>query len=653
MTIINMLPWWQWALLGAVGPLIVLLYFLKLKRTPRAVPSTYLWHKSIEDLHVNSIWQRLRTSLLLILQLLLVALALAALVRPGWSGSQLVGDRYVFLIDNSASMSASDAKPSRLAEARRRAGELIDQMTSGDVAMIVSFSDSARVEQVFTDNRRELARQLAAIRPTNRPTSLDEALRVAAGLANAERSAGAGEGPSESLPATMYIFSDGRFADVEKFRLGNLKPVYVPIGEHAPPNVGIIAFGTRRRDDEKDHVQAFGRLENFGPARLTADVELYHDDALLDSATVDLEPHKAAGVVFDLGQLPAGVLTLRAGPGGALAVDDAAWTAIEPRKRGRVLLATGGNDALELALATDSAAELADVEVAAPDLLETQEYQEKAAAGYYNLVIYDQCQPRQLPRAHTLFIGRLPPAGWAAAAEAKAQAPQIIDVETTHPLMQLVELANVRFAEATILKPPEGSSVLISAAAGPLLAIAPRGSFEDAVLGAEIVGTDKDQNRYANTDWPLRVSFPVFVLNALGYFGDPAGAAGIPSVRPGGPVALRATGTSGVLAVRTPGGKSISLALAPGETTQFGGTDELGIYLVEEAGEPPRRFAVNLFDGAESNIPPRSSLAIGYDEIRGQAVWEGGRVELWKPLLVAVLGILCLEWYIYNRRVYV
>ena len=60
-----MLSWWQWALLAAVPPAIVLLYFLKLQPHSRCeVPSTYLWRKSIEDLHVNSIWQRLRPSLL-------------------------------------------------------------------------------------------------------------------------------------------------------------------------------------------------------------------------------------------------------------------------------------------------------------------------------------------------------------------------------------------------------------------------------------------------------------------------------------------------------------------------------------------------------------------------------------------------------------
>ena len=57
-----------WVAIGLVPPAIFALYFLKLKRQPLEVPSTYLWTKVIEDLHVNSIWQRLRQNLLLFLQ---------------------------------------------------------------------------------------------------------------------------------------------------------------------------------------------------------------------------------------------------------------------------------------------------------------------------------------------------------------------------------------------------------------------------------------------------------------------------------------------------------------------------------------------------------------------------------------------------------
>jgi hypothetical protein len=661
MSFINMLSWWQWALLGAIPPAIVLLYFLKLKRTPLDVPSTFLWRKSIEDLHVNSIWQRLRTSLLLLLQILLVLLVMAALVRPGWSGRQLVGDRYVFLIDNSASMQSTDVKPTRLDEAKRRIAELIEQMASGDVAMIVSFSDAAQVEQVFTDNRRELLSRLSAIRPTNRATSLGEALRVAAGLANSQRAVDATTDaqPEQGLPATLYLFSDGKFSDVQNFKLGNLKPVFVPIGQPAAANVAITAFTLRRREDDKNKLQAFGRLQNFGPADATADVELYHNDQLLDSSTVDLKPSGSGGVVFDLGEMPSGVLKLVTRTGGELQVDDEAWTSIDPPKRSRVLVITPGNDALKLALETESASELADIEFAEPAVLDTKDYEDRSAAGSYVLIIYDQCRPKSMPQANTLFIGRLPPdASWAATSEvvtaaSQIAAPQIIDVEVTHPLMQLIDLGNVRFAEGQMLSPPAGATILITTATGPLFAIAPRGGYEDAVLGAEIVGRNEQGERFANTDWPLRVSFPVFVLNALSYFGDSTVSGTVPSVQPGRTIALKGSGSAGKLTVRTPTGRVTSFDRAGGESVQFSDTNLTGVYVVEEVGQAPRHFSVNLFDPAESNIEPRSEVQIGFDEVSGQASWEGGRFELWRPLLIAVLGVLCLEWYIYNRRVYV
>ena len=123
----NMLAWWQWLILGAIPPAIVALYFLKLKRRPVEVPSTYLWQKSVEDLHVNAIWQRLRRNLLLLLQLLVVLMLILAALRPSWLSMRLTGSRFVFLIDNSASMQATDVQPTRLEEAKRRAQELLDE----------------------------------------------------------------------------------------------------------------------------------------------------------------------------------------------------------------------------------------------------------------------------------------------------------------------------------------------------------------------------------------------------------------------------------------------------------------------------------------------------------------------------------------------
>ena len=118
--------------MGLVPPLIFLLYFLKLRRVPIEVPSTYLWTKTVEDMHVNSIWQNLRRNLLLLFQMLAVLLLIIACLRPGCEGEKLLGDRFIFVVDQSASMSATDTESgiSRLEEAKKQIYTLIDRMKS-------------------------------------------------------------------------------------------------------------------------------------------------------------------------------------------------------------------------------------------------------------------------------------------------------------------------------------------------------------------------------------------------------------------------------------------------------------------------------------------------------------------------------------------
>src|ERR1700736_5174772 len=107
-------PWYASLILLLVPFLIVLLYFLKLKRKPLQVPSTFLWRKSIEDLHVNSLFQWLRENVLLLLQILTVLFLIYAVLGFRFYGTTVEGKHYILIIDNSASMAARDVKPSRL-----------------------------------------------------------------------------------------------------------------------------------------------------------------------------------------------------------------------------------------------------------------------------------------------------------------------------------------------------------------------------------------------------------------------------------------------------------------------------------------------------------------------------------------------------------
>jgi hypothetical protein len=697
----NTLPAWQWALLALVPPAIIALYFLKLRRQPLEVPSTYLWKRSMEDLHVNSLWQRLRQNLLMFLQLLLVALAMLALLRPGWEGTKLEGDRFIFLVDNSVSMSATDVPEAknRLEEAKELVGGLIDQMDPGMTAMIISFADTPQVVQEFTDNRRLLRERLATIEPTVRGTDLHGALDLADGLANPGRitteEGGAEIDVVEAQPATVYIFSDGRFEDVKGFSLGNLKPLYVPIGSFGAENLAITAFTTRRSDARPEERQAFVQVSNFTESAQSPIVELQLDGNFLDAKQVEVPAGESAGVVFPLADAPAGKLTARLKyeldtptKGDVLDQDDTGFAALNDAKPGRVLVVTPGNEVLEIALATQRAGRLANIQFKTPDVLATDEHRREAEGGTYDLVIYDQCAPTKMPRANTLFVGQLPPApNWhgredASAEQAEEQAtgesnqtaanettesavePQIIDWDRSHPLLSSVELGNVNIADSLILDPPPGAAVLIDSTAGPIAAIAPRDAYQDAVVGFEIVGPDKDGELAYNTDWPRKLSFPTFWLNALEYLAGGAEDSEIANVRPGRPVELRAAGKVPELTVVDPVGGAHTVPRTAEDLFQFHDTNRLGVYDVQRQDQVIERFAVNLFDREESDVRLRPSqdaeggtiepadIRIGHVDVAASVGRAPTRKEAWKIVLACALFVLVFEWYVYNRRVY-
>ena len=228
----------------------------------------------------------------------------------------------------------------------------------------------------------------------------------------------------------------------------------------------------------------------------------------------------------------------------------------------------------------------------------------------------------------------------------------------------MVELGNVQIVDTLVAKPPQGGRVLIESSSGPLLAIAPRNRYEDLVLGFEIVGTDETGDLSFNTDWPRKHSFPNFWFNVLEYFSRGLSDASAHHA-PEELVELRIPGRLGELDVRLPNGTERKVELSGPGQLSFSETSQLGVYDVSDQGNVVKRFAVNLFDPAESDLSLKvtagdeqgvqvvDSLSIGYVDVEAKSPSAPVRRELWKLLLIAALVVLVLEWYIYNRRVYV
>ena len=134
------------ALLGLVFvPLVVAMYMLKLRRDEAVVPSTLLWQRLLSDVEANAPWQRLRRSLLLLLQLLLVAILAILAARPFLERPAGLAGDLVVVIDTRASMGATDVAPNRLEAAKDAVVDALRDLPGGGRVSVIAAAGSARV----------------------------------------------------------------------------------------------------------------------------------------------------------------------------------------------------------------------------------------------------------------------------------------------------------------------------------------------------------------------------------------------------------------------------------------------------------------------------------------------------------------------------
>ena len=107
--------------LAALAVPIVVFYILKIRLRRVPVSTLLFWQQIFEEKKPRSLWQRLRHLALAVLQLAFLALLVFALADPIFRWQQARARRVVLVVDNSASMNASDVRPAGWTRPRPRA----------------------------------------------------------------------------------------------------------------------------------------------------------------------------------------------------------------------------------------------------------------------------------------------------------------------------------------------------------------------------------------------------------------------------------------------------------------------------------------------------------------------------------------------------
>lgn len=605
---------------AATIPVVVLLYFLKLKRQDFVVSSSMLWRRCMDEMRVNSPFQRLRRNLLLLLQILILALLVLALARPFRAFERRQGANLILLLDNSASMGASDVRPSRLDRAKSLATKIVNDMKAEDNMMVIAFADKSVVVCTFTSSKTKLREAIAAVGPTDLPTGVTDVLRIARALALSKKN------------AEIVLLSDGGFDESKVGDLMGAKCRYIAVGERSE-NVAFTAIDLRRLPEQRDHYQAFLKLRNFGAQGRRLLVELRVDGKLSDAREVAMPAGSSSSVVFDVAGHERGMVEAQFDLDDDLRVDNSARAILKGGDKIKVALVTGGNYFLERALALEESVEVVRY---GPLLIRDGEL---ADAPKYDMIIFDGCSPQRLRPGKYLFFNAAPPGGDVSFGR-EIKSPVLVDWNRTHPANCFITYGNVQVAQARLV---QGGQPLLDAKEGPIMAALDRGDIKLIAVGFDIY----------KSNWPLRISFPVFVSNSVRYLVEKMVGVQKTQLKSGETIAFSLPKDVETGTIVDPAGASHELKREEGGDEVYLPADRVGIYRASHAKGGGEMFAVNLADARESDLLPRDTLAFGGFEVVKESEKVRTNEELWWYFALTGFGILILEWWVYNRRVYV
>jgi Ca-activated chloride channel family protein len=290
-----------------------------------------------------------------------------------------------------------------------------------------------------------------------------------------------------------------------------------------------------------------------------------------------------------------------------------------------VLLVTRGNRLLEKALRAAAHVQLA----VANDLTDT--------GAAFDFIVLDGVTPSTWPKGNVLAF-RTINTNWVEDVGV-LELPPLVDWKSTHPLLRYAGFDNVQIVQSLTARAPAWAVSILEAPQAPLILAGDLGRQRIVWVGFDPL----------ESNWPLRVSFPIFIANAVEWL-NPANAKNSQLlVKAGDPFRLALAESVKSAEVKMPDGSTKQLDLEGANELVFGDTTRQGIYRLR-AGTNEVTFCANLLDSAETNIRPREELKFGeYTRVTATTV-QRTNMELWRTLAAIGLIVLLFEWWWYHRR---
>lgn len=602
---------------GLLGAILVL-YILRLRRKERTISSTLLWETALRDLQANSPWQKLRSSLLMWVQMLFILLAVLALARPAIKVLSSGGQTAVVILDASGSMAATDISPSRFERARSEAQTLVNRLSSRDQAAVIQAGAQTRVLSPLTSDKIALTRALNSARTQDTTCNLREAVSLAGSLLKAKRN------------ARIYIMSDGAVEPLRDPPSKDIGLEFVKIGQQ-DDNLALTAMDARRPYGG-GNAQIFATVRNFSKQDKDVNLELSHDGDLVEVAPLRVKKGEQTSYLFDDLRFSSGLFKVSFDNKDDLNSDNTAYATLSAPQALKVLLVSQeGSLFLERALGLN---EQTQVTRATPDDLKGGK-----VASSYDVVVCDGVAPDNLPDGPQLVFNAITPL-CPVQKTGIVESPTVADYDRKNPVTRFAPWNDVRFAQSTAVKVLSWGTPVVEAERTPLMVAGEKNGRRVVWCGFDL----------RETDLTLRVAFPIFVTNAVQWLASGRSASDDGAARRAGDVVqLNPPPQTKTLTITGPDKATRTIAIG-NLPALYDGADRVGVYTAS-SDNWKQTFAVSLLNRTESDLQPRDALQVGETgKVGGESRARSNR-ELWGYIALLALGLLGLEWWIYHRGV--
>jgi hypothetical protein len=260
-----------------------------------------------------------------------------------------------------------------------------------------------------------------------------------------------------------------------------------------------------------------------------------------------------------------------------------------------------------------------------------------------------------LPPGRVLAFNIVPPPPLGVADDGPGEQAVIIDFQRDHPALRNAALDALTISKSRKVHTLPDSPVhaIAQTQEGPAI-------LEVSTAGSRAIIVCFDP---VDSNWPLDPGYVLFVAGSLSYLADTGAVASV--VRPGQTLSERLP--LGVKDVRLtlPDRSKADLSPAADGSIAYGPITRTGIYTISWTGEATpsdvvedsraRRYvAANLLDPDESDIGVRSTLAMAREVVQSsERASANRRRQLWPWFLLGALGVVMLEWFVYNRKVHI